>query len=81
MLPPGIKGLIIIAKLSVLGKSWIHLWFLSGYLWNTFLKQSQIYVAAWLFPVGKDLFESPTTSEKRFVECLLPSVIMLSLNN
>ena len=28
-----------------------------------------------------DLFKSSSTSEKCFVECLLPSVIMLSLKN
>ena len=59
----------------------MYLWSPSGCLWNTFLKQSQIYVAAWLSPVENDLFKLSSTSEKCYLECLLPSVIMLSLND
>ena len=44
------------------------------------MKQSQIYVAAWLFPLENDL-KSSRLLEKRSAESLLPRVIMLTLNN
>ena len=47
---------------------------------NIFLKQSQIYVAAWLF-LENDLSKSSSTSEKRSVESLLFSITMLSPSN
>ena len=40
-----------------------------------------MYVAACLFAVENDLVKSSSTSEKCYLECLLPSVIMLSLND
>ena len=45
------------------------------------LEQSQIYVAVGLFPVENDIFKSSSTSEKYSLECLLPSIIMLRLDN
>ena len=38
-------------------------------------------VKSWLFPVENDLFKLSSTSEKCCLECLLPSVIMLSRND
>ena len=49
-------------------------------LMKLFLKQSQTYVTAWLFPVETDQFKSSITSEKRSLERLFPEVIVLSLN-
>ena len=40
----------------------------------------QIYLAVCLFPLENDLFNSSSTPEKCFVECLLPNIITLSLN-
>ena len=59
----------------------MNLWSPNGCLWNTFLKQSQIYVAAWFFPVENDLSKLSSASKKSSLEFLLPSIIMLSLNN
>ena len=47
---------------------------------NTFLKQSQIYVAAWLF-LENELSKLSSSSEKRSAESLLFSITMLSLSN
>ena len=51
----------------------------NGCLWNTFLKQSQIYAAAGLFPVENDLFKSSSTSKKYSLECLLPEQLNVCL--